>query len=143
MAENIALHTLAEDESLVRYQRKRLSQSFEKPSAQKKPKSHSLSSTNISVDKENVLQDLNEFPDDTKINWSKFARSHGVTNKNGGKIIKQIALDEGIDVLKLEHRSETPSSPLPLIDFHLSNLESKIGASSTAGLVFTMAWYTL
>ena len=109
MAENVALHTLAEDESLAHYQRKRLSQSFEKPPAPKKPKSHSPSSANISVDKENVLQELREFPQNTKINWSNFARSHGVTNKNGGQIIKQLAVDEGIDVLKLECRSETPN----------------------------------
>ena len=109
LAENVALHTLAEDESLARYQRKRLAQSFEKPPAPKKPKSHSPSSINISVAKENVLHDLRQFPDNTKINWSEFARSHGVTNKNGGQIIKEIALDEGIDVLKLECRSETPN----------------------------------
>ena len=88
LAENVAIHTLAEDESLARYQRKRLVQSFEKPPAPKKPKSHSPSSTNISVDKENVLHDLRQFPDNIKINWSEFARSHGVTNTNGGQIIK-------------------------------------------------------
>ena len=81
LAENVALHTFAEDESLACYQRKRLAQSFEKPPAPKKPNSHSSSSSNLSVDKENILHDLREFPDDTKINWSEFARSHGVSNK--------------------------------------------------------------
>ena len=109
LAENVALHTLAEDESLARYKRKRLTQSFEKPPAPKKPKSHSPSENNIPVDKESILHDLREYPENTKINWSEFARSHAVTNKNGGQIIKQIAIDEGIDVLKLECRSETPN----------------------------------
>ena len=68
MAENVALHTLAEDESLARYRRKRLSQSFEKRLAPKKPKSHSPSCANILVDKENVLHELREFPQNTKIN---------------------------------------------------------------------------
>ena len=36
LAENVALHTLAEDELLARYQRKCLAQSFEKPPALKK-----------------------------------------------------------------------------------------------------------
>ena len=36
MAENVALHTLSEDESLARYQKKRMLQSFEKPPAPKK-----------------------------------------------------------------------------------------------------------
>jgi predicted HicB family RNase H-like nuclease len=36
LAENVALHTLAEDESLARYQRKHLTQSFEKPPAPQK-----------------------------------------------------------------------------------------------------------
>ena len=40
LAENVALHTLAEDESLARHQRKRLAQSFDKPLAPKKAKSH-------------------------------------------------------------------------------------------------------
>ena len=54
------------------------------------------------------MHDLREFPDNTKINWSEFARSHGVTNKNGGQV-EQIAVDEGIDILKPKCRSETPN----------------------------------
>lgn len=109
MAETAALTTLAEDESLSRYQCKRLSQSFEKPSAPKKPRTHSPSIENITMDKEAVLNDLRNFPLNTKINWSEFARSHGVQNKNGGQIIKQFATEQGLDVLTLECRAETPT----------------------------------
>ena len=76
MAETAALTTLAEDESLSRYQRKRLSQSFEKPSAPKKPRTHSPSIENITMDNENVLYDLRNFPPTTKINWSEWGLKH-------------------------------------------------------------------
>ena len=109
MAQTAALTTLAEDESLARYQQKRLSQSFEKPPAPKKLRTHSPSINNITMDKENVLNDLRNFPSTTKINWSEFARSHGVKNKNGGQIIKQYVSEQGVDVLKLECRTETPT----------------------------------
>jgi hypothetical protein len=109
MAQTAALTTLAEDESLSRYQRKRLSQSFEKPPAPKKLRTHSPSINNITMDKENVLNDLRDFPPATKINWSEFARTHGVNNKNGGQIIKQYATEQGVDVLKLECRTTTPT----------------------------------
>ena len=68
MAQTAALTTLAEDESLAKYQRKRLSQSFEKPSAPKKPRTHSPSIDNITMDKENVINDFKNFPPATKIN---------------------------------------------------------------------------
>ena len=92
MAQTAALTTLAEDESLSMYQRKRLSQSFQKPPAPKKLRTHSPSINNITMDKKNVLNDLRDFPPATKINWSEFARSHGVKNKNGGQIKQHVAV---------------------------------------------------
>ena len=104
MNENAALFTLAEDESLSRYQRKRLSQSFVKPSSPKRLKSHSPSDENVTWNEDQVLQDLTNFPQDTKINWSKFAREHGVSNRNGGQIIKEYAVRSSINVDSLEQK---------------------------------------
>lgn len=61
-----ALTTLAEDESLARYQRKCLSKSFEKPPAPKKLRTHSPSINNITMDKKIVLNDLRNIPSATK-----------------------------------------------------------------------------
>ena len=78
------LTTLAEDESLARYQQKRLSQSFEKPPAPKKLKTHSPSINNITMGKK---KDLRNFPSATKIiNWSEFTRSHGVKTRMEGSL---------------------------------------------------------
>ena len=96
MNENAALFTLTEDESLSRYQRKWLSQSFVKPSSLKRLKSHSPSDENVTWNADQV--DLTNFPQDTKINWSKIAREHGVSNRNGGQIIKKYAVRSSIDV---------------------------------------------
>ena len=109
MEMNAALFTLAEDESLSKYQRKRKSQSFETPSSPKKLKSHSPSSDNIVCDETQLLQDLRNFPTNTKINWSKFAREHGISNKNGGQIVKELAANDGIEVLKLECKENSPT----------------------------------
>ena len=78
------------------YTRLRLSQSFETPQAKRtrvessapKLKKHSPSFENATWDKENVLEDLRSFPNDTKINWSKFAREH---NENNGQVVKEFA----------------------------------------------------
>ena len=110
MSQSAGLFTLAEDESLAKYQRKRLSQSFEKPPCPKKSKSHTPSSENTPWNKENVLDDLNNHPPTQKINWSELARKHSVQGKNGGQIIKEFALKQGINVLKLECKTEASST---------------------------------
>ena len=106
MAETAAISILAEDESISKYQRKRMLQSFEKPPHPKKAKSHTSATTHF--DQDNVLEDLRNHPTSTKINWSELARKHGVDSKNGGQVIKEFAQKEGIDTCRLECRTEEP-----------------------------------
>ena len=75
---------LAEDESVGSYQRKRVSQSFKKSPAPKWQKSHSPNFDRIEWVMERVLSDLKDYPTDKPINWSQFAREHGVPGSNGG-----------------------------------------------------------
>lgn len=104
-AQTAALTTLAEDESLKGYQRKRKAQSFETPVEPKKKKSHSPSMENIAWDTQKALDDLRMWPQDQLINWSKFAREHGIPGKNGGQVIKEFAENHGVDVHKLDGRT--------------------------------------
>ena len=111
MASNITLVTLSSGESMAGYQRKRMAMSFENDTTQpprKKKKSHSPSDENRIWDSNAVLQDLRQWPQDVQINWSSFARSHGVPGKNGGQVVKDFAQDHGIDTLTLDKRSITP-----------------------------------
>ena len=78
MGENAALSTLVEDESLARYNRKRMAQSFVKPPAPKKKRSHGVPPEQMRPE---ILKDLSSFPTDKKINWSKFAREHGLKER--------------------------------------------------------------
>ena len=96
---------LTEDESISSYQRKRLSQSFEKPPAPKRHKSHSPNFVRVQWDKEKVITDLKDYPTDKPINWSQFAREHSVPGSNSGQVVKQYAQQNGIDTLALDHRS--------------------------------------
>jgi hypothetical protein len=54
------------------------------------------------------LQDLRQWPEDVQINWSSFARSHGVPGKNGGQIVKDFGKDDGMDTLTLDKRPTIP-----------------------------------
>lgn len=74
----------------------------------KKKKSHSPSDENRTWDSNAVLQDLRQWPQDVQINWSSFARSHGVPGKNGGQVVKDFAQDHGIDTHVLDKRSNIP-----------------------------------
>lgn len=108
MASNV---TLSSGESMAGYQRKRMAMSFENDTTQppcKKKKSHSPSNENCSWNSDAVLQDLQQWPQDVQINWSSFARSHGVPGKNGGQIVKQLAKDHGIDTFALDKQPTTP-----------------------------------
>ena len=102
--ENAALTLLSEDESLRSYQRKRLAQSFECATPPKK-KSHSPNWENVAWDTQSVLRDLQEWPEGRVINWSEFARLHQVPGKNAGQVVKEFAQKNGIDAIKLDHRT--------------------------------------
>ena len=88
-----AVTVLTEDESQRAYQRKRKRQYFETPPPSKKPrvKSHSPDFTNVSRDKEEVLNDLQQHPQfPPSINWQNFARDHDVPGSNAGQIVKEL-----------------------------------------------------
>ena len=114
MGENDAITVLAENQSLSSYKRIRLSQSFETPQQKKdryekhmpKRRKHSPNFDSVSWDKDKVQQDLEVWPEGEKINWSKFAREHQINAKNGGQIVKEFAVEIGIDVKKLDGRAE-------------------------------------
>ena len=100
-AETAAKTVLTEDDSISSYQRKRLAQSFEKPPSAKRPKSHSPRFDRVEWDKEKVMTDLREHPTDKPINWSQFAREHGVPGSNGGQVVKEYAQQNGIETVAL------------------------------------------
>lgn len=107
-----ALTVLAEGISVQKYKRVRLSQSFERPEAKRARvegqhptnKKHSPNFEYVEWDKEKVLQDLREWPKNTIIYWSEFARNHNIPGQNNGQIVKEFAKANDIDVYELDHR---------------------------------------
>ena len=105
-----ALNVLAEGQSLKSYKRLRLAQAFE-TSEQKRTtnptpeRKHSPQFENARWDKERVLADLRDWPIGSIINWSEFARHHGIPGKNGGQVAKEFAKENDIDVSKLDGRA--------------------------------------
>jgi len=46
-----------------------------------------------------------ERPEGRVINWSEFACLHKVPGKNAGQVMKEFAHKNGIDAVKLDHRT--------------------------------------
>ena len=101
-----AIATLTEDESMRSYQRKHKRQYFEPTPKSKQPKttmSHSPNFSNVTWDKEKVLNDLRLLPPaPPPLNWKKFAREHGITGGNTGQIAKEFAMASGVDTEQLD-----------------------------------------
>ncbi len=97
-ASNAALSFLSRNESMRDYQRKRIAQSFEPQSATKRVRSHIPSANNRSWDTGAIVKEVQEWPEGTHMNWSEVARRHGVPGGNAGQIVKEIAIENGIDV---------------------------------------------
>ena len=53
------------------------------------------------------MEELENFPEDSTINWSAMARKYEIPQKNGGQILKETAQKHNIDVSKLDHRQNT------------------------------------
>ena len=106
-----AMNMLAEGQSLKLYQRLTLCQGFETPDqthiqTKHNPKrKHSPNFENVMWDKEKAATDLTEWPIGTTINWSHFAKEHGIPGRNGGQVAKEFAKENGIDVYALDQRS--------------------------------------
>ena len=79
-----------ENESLKGYNRKRLSEFYDGPSTSKKKKTtHSPNFDTVTWDKRKVIDDLHQAESQgEKINWSCFAKEHGVEGKNGEQVVK-------------------------------------------------------
>ena len=109
LTENTPMMVLAENESLNSYKRKRALQTFEEaPSTKKCKTTHSPNFETVEWDKGRVLDDLQSLPQDqTPINWSKFAKEHGVKGSNAGQIVKELATSHGIDTYQLDRRTPT------------------------------------
>ncbi len=103
-ASTAALSFLSSDDSMRKYQRKRLTQSFEHQPQLKRVKSH-IPSASVSLwDSEAIVKDVREWPDGKKMNWSELARCHGVTGGNVGQIVKGIVEESGVDVSRFSER---------------------------------------
>ena len=112
MEKKATLTMLASGESHARYHKKRLSMSFETnqlgPSHAKKQKRHSPADENCSWDTNAVLNDLNQWPEGVRINWSDFARKHNVPGRNAGQVVKEFAKRHNINTFSLDQRPDTP-----------------------------------
>ena len=105
-----AMNVLAEGRSLKSYKRLRLAQGLESPEqkfirAKTKcnlEQKHSPNFDNVTWDKEQALTDLREWSVGAIINWSAFARQHGISGRNGGQVAKEFAKENGIDVVALD-----------------------------------------
>ena len=49
---------------------------------------------------------LSNWPEHEIINWSRVAREHGVTARNGGQIVKEFATEIGFDTTILDRKTE-------------------------------------
>ena len=76
----------------------------------KKPKNHSgnLQRLSESPGLENLKQMVEGLPSGTRMNWSALAREYHITNKagamakNGGQIVKDWLISEGVDVTRFQ-----------------------------------------
>ena len=109
-----AMNVLTEGQSLKSYKRLRLAQAFETPEVKRTHKAsnpmpkqkHSPQFEHVMWNKENVLTSLQQWPAEEIINWSGFAREHGIPGRNGGQVAKEFAKENGIDVFCLDRRPE-------------------------------------
>ena len=55
-----------------------------------KKRRHGCTAEMIQVDKATLLQTAASWPADIEVNWSDLARQNGLTQKNGGQILKTV-----------------------------------------------------
>ena len=96
------------------YQQKCKQQCFEPTPESKRPKatkSHSPNFSNVTWDKESVLNDLQLLPSaPPPLKWQQFAREHGIRGGNAGQIAKEFAKASGVDTERLDGKSGTQHS---------------------------------
>jgi len=102
---------LEEGLSLKGYNRIHLSESHETPKQKVervaehplKEKTHSPSTRNITWDIDAVVNELKNWPQDKRVNWTELARKYSVPGMNGGQVIKEYAQKCGIDTISIDH----------------------------------------
>ena len=97
-AENAAMSFLAENESFSGYQRKCLAQSFESPEETPKPKKRHISDSFVEQYENVVKEKLREWPVNEELNWTEIGRQCGLTGKNIGQKVKELASECNIDL---------------------------------------------
>ena len=113
MGDREALNVLAENQSLSSYKRMRISQSFETPESKHKcyeastprAKKHSPNFDHVNWDKDKLQRTLANWPENEIINWSRVAREHGITTRNGGQIVKEFAMEIGFETTRFDRKT--------------------------------------
>ncbi len=72
---------------------------FETPKAPKKVRSHISNLSNVAWSKDDVLVDVSNWPNQTRINWSSIAHKHSVSGRNAGQVVKELAKQNGLDAV--------------------------------------------
>ena len=89
----------------LNYKRMRISQSFETPEAKRHRYETNAFTKFCQCHGEKLQFQLESWPETETINWSKVAREHGITARNGGQIVKEFAAENGFDTTKLDKRT--------------------------------------
>ena len=79
---------------------------FETPPLPKRTRSHIPKLSSVIWDKGAVLAEVNAWPESRRINWSEVAYKHGIGDKNGGQIVKELARENGMNVNAIDGRPE-------------------------------------
>ena len=112
---NDATMVLNEGLSLRTYNRIHLAQGFESAKMKNeransnagKKKTHSPSmEENVTWDTTAALNELKNWSEDKKINWSQVARQYNIPGKNRGQVLKEFARKNGLDTYALDGLAE-------------------------------------
>jgi hypothetical protein len=61
-----------------------------------KKKKRNIKKENLAIDQVKLLEEARSWSADQKINWSQLARNYGLTDDNGGQIIKEFLAEYNI-----------------------------------------------
>lgn len=92
--------------SALKKSSKRKAICFESSTTPKRRKLHIPKLTNVTWNKDTLLSELQNWPHNTRINWSEVARRHEIPGRNGGQVAKEFATMNGIDVFALDGRPD-------------------------------------
>ena len=107
-------------QSLAATQRSRLAMAFESKETAKQRSASTGSKkrspvgklSNVTWDKERMKEEVESYPDDTKVNWSDMARRYSIRNtkgeiaKNGGQVAQEWLKSVGVNVSRFKRPCE-------------------------------------